>query len=199
MYNLGESIASLFEIFGKGDERARLNAYYEFLKSYDEETICKRIQYLAGSSKFFPTVAEILEVCVPNLQTEMEKAWQKFLDNKGNCFRMKPTDIDQGDITNTMVQLLGTELCYDIEYDKLPFLKKEFERYYPLVKNGTFPIKSDHRNWTQLENNAWVQIPSDINKDRFAGLIEKVEQKQIESKQQKQIQGERQVDADGKR
>ena len=167
--NINKAVLVMFEVFGKEDKEKLMEFYCEELSKYDEETILARINYLIKTSKFFPKPADILEVVVPDLKTEMERDWKIFLDTKGNEYRFLPVE----PWVLSIKEHIGILRCDDILEDEVYFLKIDFEKAYPLLKKGIIQVKPQGNSYVTLPGTSIkALLPKNIDAERFKNLID---------------------------
>jgi len=135
---LKKALITLFELYDKGDKRDLQIFYYEELKKYDPHLISERIYHLIRTSKFFPKISEILAAVLPSETAEIERAWIEFVRTREFNYACKVMP----DWVYTIKTYLGAERC-ERNLDGDVWIKKEFEKLYPLVKSGHIPLAHD--------------------------------------------------------
>ena len=145
--NLKESLVLMFKYYEKNDTQL-LELYLRRLKQFDKETVCRRIEYLIDNSKWMPKIAEIIEPLGTKIETQMEKDWAVFVKTMNNNFKFEPIP----DWVLTIKEHIGVKRCENILEDELHWLKREYEKTYPLVKNGTIGMKHDCNKYLKVGN-----------------------------------------------
>lgn len=166
--NLRQHIILLFKYFEKNDKQM-IEFYIKRLSRADEETICKRIEYLMDTCKFMPKISEILEPLGLKIESQMESDWGVFINTMNNNYRFEPIP----DWVITIKTHIGIKRCDDIQESELHWLKKEYEKVYPLVKNGTIPMKKDHNKYKKI-GGVTVKLDNSFDMKSYPLLAEKL-------------------------
>lgn len=142
--SLEAALSLFFDNFGNKDKQ---NTYLFMLKEHNEEKIVTRLLYLVENwqpkyGEKIPSIAEILNGGVDEVNAEIEQAWTEFVRTKNNHLVFKPIP----DWVYTVRQLLGGEKVSEEATDEdLIWQKKEFAKIWPGLKKGMISLQKDPR------------------------------------------------------
>ena len=149
-YNLKDTIIVMFTYYEKDVSNSSIKAlfkiYHNRLSNYDEETIVKRINKLINENKFMPKMSEITETMREPENTQMEIDYQVFLKEMNADSNKLP----MSNWAFTMREKLGKKRCLDLLESEMLWFKKDFEKLYPMVKNGFIKLMKSPTNILQL-------------------------------------------------
>lgn len=115
------------EYFDKEVSAARMRLYFEDLKSYPIEVVVQAMQQHRRVSKFFPQIADIVELIEGGMTDRVAVAWAevKRLSSNSETARSQDPVVEQ-----TVTALGGwVRICRADEFG-MRQLAKEFERMY---------------------------------------------------------------------
>jgi D-ribose pyranose/furanose isomerase RbsD len=141
-----------------------------------ENEALSRLEEIMRTSKWFPTLAEILE-CT---EEELEVEWLEFKATMNNNLRYEVIP----DLQYTIKKELGLQRCNDITTDQLPWLKKDFMEVYKLVKKGKIKLQSDPNKGLKLcpRTKTYRIAPPPPEKDSFMISMHKALEKELANK-----------------
>ena len=169
-----QALSIMFKFFEKSDTQL-YELYLRRLNKEDHETIIKQIQYLIDTATFFPKVSEILKPLAIAIDSQMQRDWEVFMATRCNNLSYEPMP----DWVYTIKQHIGEKRCEDILEEEIHWLKREYDKVYPLVKNGTIAMKSQPVNYVQIGNMS-VVIGENVEMHKFPLLAKRIAQTQIE-------------------
>lgn len=167
---LKEALSLLFAFYEK-DNKELFAGYLRILKDYDEQTMVNRIEQIINNrtrKEGFPMPADIINAGIADDIIKMEQDWQIFLDNMCNNYKFTPIP----DWVYTIKKHLGEKRCEDVTDDDLHWLKKDFEKIYPMVMRGLIqkindPLLADYR----VSKDGQVFLLGGEVSERFKSLI----------------------------
>lgn len=180
---LRQALTVLFNYCGKTEKDKDIyDLYYKTLKNHDIETVVKRIEYLISTKKdtFLPAIGLILESLIPSIETEMERDWNVFLRTRCNNLRYLPIP----DWVYTIKQQLGEKRCEDFLESEIQYIKRDFEKAYPIVKKGLIPLLKDPlADKYYVAGNTTLLLSEDVNTNQYPELMESINGRMLIKKQ----------------
>lgn len=135
MEKLIKAISLMFRMYDRnGDNTQELQeVYFARLNKEDHDKVVAKIMRLIDTSKYRPTIAEILDGMVKTEENIIEEKWQDFL------WELKNGNPDFGTSVpwmGRMINALGHDRCWNYTADDLPWLEKSFKEKYPQFANN---------------------------------------------------------------
>jgi hypothetical protein len=115
----------------------RMAAYLELLSGKaSTNELCAGIESACTQSKFFPTVAEILDACGRSKKLEAAEAWQRALETaSGGRHRNRDGDVSEP-IRRAVRMLGGWDAIGLVHESKRHFVERRFLEIYEQVAAG---------------------------------------------------------------
>lgn len=161
---IAERLLGLAEYFGKELSPATLDVYLEAFQAYDDRDIVNACTYVVKTLKFFPRVADFVEIIEGDPESKSAVAWRtliKAIEDHGGYYSVR---FDDGAIMAAVEAMGGwIQLC-GLTYTDLKFRQKEFDSLYRqfLRRRDSYPDKlvgffeADNRSKGYLDN---IQVP----------------------------------------
>jgi len=138
-----QSLNSLESAFWEKTSEDRAKIYWEMLKGYDDESIKRAVIKCMRELKFFPKIAEIIEMVEGNKEDEAELAWIYLLNKIEYQGHYQSVSFPDYPAVGAVVEGLGgwLKIC-EMKFDEEKWVKKEFIKLYPIMKKrGDYPDK----------------------------------------------------------
>jgi hypothetical protein len=168
-----DALVEMFETF-RIHEPKTLDRYYKKLKKSGlcEYTIKDRIEKLClvwkpEYGKKIPSLSEIIGLDVESKDVaDVENAWQEFKKTACNNYRFETIP----DWVFTIKTLIGISDVEDMTLDTEKWVKKEFLRIFPSVKNGLIKLQKDKNKYITNGN---ITLKLDEAKEFLPELLPK--------------------------
>jgi len=154
-----QSLNSLESAFGEKLSEDRAKIYWDILKNYPDVEIKKAIIRSIRGLKFFPKIAEIIEIIEGNIEDEAEIAWLilkgKIESHDGYVSVSFPENLVIGSVVEALGGWIG--IC-DTTINEEKWVKKEFIKLYPIMKRkdnhpekltGIFELENYQKGYTK--------------------------------------------------
>lgn len=177
---LNKSLAVLFKVYEKTNNKDLFESYFVILKAYDAYLVSRSIFGLIKTSKFFPRISEILEFVNEQEKIAIEREHERW---KNEVFKGSPNK-PLSDLDYTILQYIGEDFAKNIErqwYDVK--IKPRFIEAYNAVKIGNLTLIKDpkHRYVKQLGSGYAVEQKK-ISANQFLELKNILKEKQCVNK-----------------
>ncbi|MBA7569209.1 hypothetical protein ES695_11590 [Candidatus Atribacteria bacterium 1244-E10-H5-B2] len=130
-----QSLNSLESAFGEKLSEDRAKIYWDILKGYSDINIKKAVVKSIRGLKFFPKIAEIIEMIEGKIEDEAEIAWLVLKRKIESYGGYRSVSFPNNPAIGSVVEALGgwIGIC-DITVAEEKWIKKEFMKLYPIMK-----------------------------------------------------------------
>ena len=137
-------LGELYLIFGGERSEARDQLYFDNLRDLKNEDFAKAVKLIIQNNKFFPKIAEIRQV-IKNSDGDVLEAWTRFREEIGENGVYGKPHFKRQILHDCVRHLGGWQTVSYVERKDMPFLRRDFERVYKMLR--------------QREEIAQIQLP----------------------------------------